>query len=70
MIVTNSSALILPVQPAATNGAAGPVFHEAPKPLIYIPNGWAWVVWAAGNSGAARRSLFRLAMVAKENPPW
>jgi hypothetical protein len=46
MIVTNSSALIVPVQPAATNGAAAPVFHEAPKPLIYIPNGWAWVLWA------------------------
>ena len=47
MLVTNS-ALIVPAQPAATNGAAAaPIFHEAPKPLIYIPNGWAWVVWVA-----------------------
>jgi hypothetical protein len=47
MLVTNSSALIVPAQPPATNGAAAPIFHEAPKPLIYIPNGWAWVVWTA-----------------------
>jgi len=47
MLVTNSSALIVPAQAPATNGAAaGPVFQEAPKPLIYIPNGWAWVFWA------------------------
>ena len=47
MLVTNSSALIVPAQPPATNGAAAaPVFHEAPKPLIYIPNGWAWALWA------------------------
>ena len=47
MIVTNSSALTAPVQPPITNGAAAPpIFHEAPKPLIYIPNGWAWVLWA------------------------
>jgi hypothetical protein len=47
MLVTNSSALIVPAQAPATNGAAAaPVFHEAPKPLIYIPNGWAWVIWA------------------------
>jgi hypothetical protein len=46
MIVTNSSALIVPVPPPATNAAAAaPVFHEAPKPLIYIPNGWAWALW-------------------------
>ena len=48
MLVTNSSALIVPAQPPATNpAAAAPIFHEAPKPLIYIPNGWAWVVWTA-----------------------
>jgi hypothetical protein len=47
MLVTNSSALIVPAQPPATNGAAAPIFQEAPKPLIYIPNGWAWVVWTA-----------------------
>ncbi len=47
MLVTNSSALIVPARPSGTNGAAGPIFHEAPKPLIYIPNGWAWVVWTA-----------------------
>lgn len=46
MIVTNSSALTAPAQPPVTNGAAAPIFHEAPKPLIYIPNGWAWVLWA------------------------
>jgi hypothetical protein len=47
MLVTNSSALIVPAQPPATNAAATPIFNEAPKPLIYIPNGWAWVVWTA-----------------------
>jgi hypothetical protein len=48
MLVTNSSALIVPAPPPATNGpAAAPVFQDAPKPLIYIPNGWAWVVWTA-----------------------
>jgi hypothetical protein len=47
MLVTNS-ALIVPAQSPATNGAAAaPIFHDAPKPLIYIPNGWAWVVWTA-----------------------
>ena len=45
MLVTNSSALIVPAQPPATNAAA-PVFHEAPKPLIDIPSGWAWFFWA------------------------
>jgi hypothetical protein len=46
MLVTNSSALIVPAQPPATNGAAAaPVFHEAPKPLIYIPDHWAWFLW-------------------------
>lgn len=46
MIVTNSSALIVPAQPPASNSAAAaPVFHADPKPLIYIPNGWAWVFW-------------------------
>jgi hypothetical protein len=47
MLVTNSTALIVPARPPATNGAAGPIFHEAPKPLIYIPSGWAWVIWTA-----------------------
>ena len=46
MLTTNSSALIVPAQPPATNGAAAaPIFHDAPKPLIYIPNGWAWFFW-------------------------
>ncbi len=46
MIVTNSSALIVPAQPPASNSAAAaPVFQADPKPLIYIPNGWAWVFW-------------------------
>jgi hypothetical protein len=48
MLVTNSSALIVPAQPPATNGAAAaPVFQEAPKPLISIPNPWAWFLWMA-----------------------
>jgi hypothetical protein len=47
MLITNSSALIVPQPASATNAAAGPVFHEAPKPLIYIPNQWLWVVWTA-----------------------
>jgi hypothetical protein len=46
MLVTNSSALIVPAQPPATNAAAAPVFHDAPKPLIDIPNGWAWFFWS------------------------
>jgi hypothetical protein len=46
MLVTNSSALIVPAQPPLTNGAAAaPVFQEAPKPLISIPNHWAWFLW-------------------------
>ncbi|MGD1084402.1 MAG: hypothetical protein ABSA47_06565 [Verrucomicrobiota bacterium] len=47
--MTNTSALIVPAQPPpATNGAtAAPLFQEAPKPLIYIPNGWAWFFWGA-----------------------
>ena len=46
MLVTNSSALIVPAQPPAAGGAAAaPVFQEAPKPLIYIPNHWAWFLW-------------------------
>ena len=48
MLVTNSSALIVPAQPPATNGTtAAPVFQEAPKPLIYIPSGWAWFIGSA-----------------------
>ena len=44
--MTTNSALIVPAQPPVTNGAAPPpVFQDAPKPLIYIPNGWAWVFW-------------------------
>ena len=44
--MTTNSALIVPAPPTAGHGAAAaPVFQEAPKPLIYIPNGWAWVVW-------------------------
>src|ERR1039458_9705345 len=47
MLITNSSALIVPDPSTATNGAAvAPVFQEAPKPLIYIPDTWAWVFWA------------------------
>jgi hypothetical protein len=46
MLTTNSSALIVPAPPPATNSAeAAPVFQEAPKPLIYIPNHWAWFLW-------------------------
>ena len=46
-MITNSTALIVPAPSSATNGAAAaPIFQEAPKPLIYIPNGWAWVLWA------------------------
>lgn len=48
MLVTNPSALIVPAQPPAANGgAAAPVFQEAPKPLISIPNPWAWFLWTA-----------------------
>ncbi len=48
MLITNSSALIVPAPSPATNGAAAaPVFQEAPKPLIYIPDTWAWVFWTA-----------------------
>jgi hypothetical protein len=45
--MTNTTALIAPPPPtASTNGAgAAPLFQDAPKPLIYIPNGWAWVIW-------------------------
>jgi len=45
--MTNTSALIVPPPPpAATNtAAAAPLFQDAPKPLIYIPNGWAWLFW-------------------------
>jgi hypothetical protein len=40
-----NTALIVPAQtPASTNLASAPAFHDAPKPLIYIPNGWAWFI--------------------------
>jgi hypothetical protein len=48
MTMTNTSALIVPAPPPpATNGTAAPLFQDAPKPLIYIPNGWAWFLWGA-----------------------
>jgi hypothetical protein len=46
MIATNSSALIVPAQPAATNAGPAPVFHEAPKPLIYIRDWQMLAIWA------------------------
>jgi hypothetical protein len=46
MLTTNSSALIVPAQPPATNTAPAPIFHEAPKPLIDIPSGWTWFFWS------------------------
>jgi hypothetical protein len=46
MLTTNSSALIVPAQSPPTNAAPAPVFHEAPKPLIDIPNPWAWFFWS------------------------
>jgi hypothetical protein len=40
-----NTALIVPAQTTASNNpAAGPAFQDVPKPLIYIPNGWAWVI--------------------------
>ena len=46
MIATNSSALIVPAQPAVTNAGQPPVFHEAPKPLIYIHDWHVTAIWA------------------------
>jgi len=40
-----NTALIIPAQNAVTNAAAAPAFQDAPKPLIVIPNGWAWLFW-------------------------
>jgi hypothetical protein len=46
MTMTNTSALIVPPPPpAVTNSAAAPLFQDAPKPLIYIPDGWKWFFW-------------------------
>ena len=48
MSMNTNSALIVPAQsPAATN-AVPPVFRDALKPLIAIPNGWLWFFWIAG----------------------
>jgi len=46
--MNSNSALIIPAQTPATTNAAPPVFHEAIKPLIAIPNGWLWFFWIAG----------------------
>jgi hypothetical protein len=47
MTMTNTSALIVPPPPlpATNTAAAAAPFQDAPKPLIYIPNGWLWVFW-------------------------
>ena len=45
MLVTNSSALIVPAQPPVTNAGPAPVFQEAPKPLIYIRDWRALALW-------------------------
>jgi hypothetical protein len=46
MLATNSSALIVPAQPAATNAGPPPIFQEAPKPLIYIRDWRVLAMWA------------------------
>ena len=68
-MTTNSAALIVPAQPpAGQRRGAAPVFQEAPKPLIYIPNGWAWVIWALAILALLAAIYFGLALVAKEKP--
>jgi hypothetical protein len=37
-----NSALIVPSHPPAATNATGPVFHEAPAPLLSIANPWFW----------------------------
>lgn len=44
---TNSSALIVPAQSAASN-TAELTFQEAPKPPVAITNGWLWAGVIAG----------------------
>lgn len=39
---TNSALIVPSPSPAATN-AAPPIFHDALKPLINIPNLWLWI---------------------------
>jgi len=46
--MNTNSALIVPAQSSAATNAAPPVFHDAIKPLIAIPNFWLWVLWIAG----------------------
>lgn len=48
MSMTNNSTLIIPAQSAAVTNAAPPVFQDAPKPLISIPNVWLWIIGIAG----------------------
>jgi hypothetical protein len=56
--MNTNSALIIPAQsPAATN-AAPPVFHDAIKPLIAIPNFWLWFFWIAGILALAAAGWF------------
>jgi hypothetical protein len=56
--MTTNSALIIPAQsPAATN-AAPPVFRDAIKPLIAIPNFWLWFFWIAGILALAAAGWF------------
>jgi hypothetical protein len=41
--MNTNSALMIPARPPASNGAAPPItFNDTLKPLIDIPNGWAW----------------------------
>jgi hypothetical protein len=49
MTMTNTTALIVPPPPppGTNTAAAAPHFQDAPKPLIYVPNGWAWLLWGA-----------------------
>jgi hypothetical protein len=46
--MNTNSALIIPAQSSAATNAAPPVFRDAIKPLISIPNAWLWFFCIAG----------------------
>jgi hypothetical protein len=46
--MNTNGALIVPPPSAATNAAGELTFHATAKPLIEVPNGWAWLWWIVG----------------------
>jgi len=56
--MNTNSTLIVPAPSTASNNAAALNFHEAAKPLLEIPNGWAWLWWTLGGLAVALAVFF------------